>query len=61
MNREPHYCNWRCYNGYHHAEPYAPRFLKCGITECVLPEGHDGLHSDGKLEWPNPHDVERQP
>ena len=55
-----HRCNWRCYGGYSHADPPS-RFLKCGITGCVLPESHDGLHSDGKLEWSNPYDVEAQP
>jgi len=52
-----HRCNWRCYGAYQHADP-APRFLNCGITECLLPEGHDGLHSDGDLEWANPNCVD---
>jgi hypothetical protein len=52
-----HRCNWRCHNGYTHADP-PPRFLKCGITECRLPNGHDGKHSDGTREWSNPNCVD---
>jgi hypothetical protein len=52
-----HHCNWRCYDGYSHADP-PPKFLKCGITECRLPNGHDGKHSDGTREWSNPNCVD---
>ncbi len=35
-----------------------PKFLKCGIPECRLPNGHDGKHSDGTREWSNPNCVD---
>ena len=34
MNREPHYCNWRCYGAYHHIEPYPPLTPSADVAAC---------------------------